>query len=105
MVSQQEGCAQLGNLLPLPSASSDNASESVCVRGEEEQMGGGGPFLLFYSWSLVVFCLLTMQICRNSVTFPVVLTAKGKKRRASSKYCAFVCCSYTDPAGFCAGFI
>lgn len=47
MVSQQEGCAQLGNLLPLPSASSDNASDSVCVRGEEEQMGGVVPFCCF----------------------------------------------------------
>lgn len=40
MVSQQEGYAQLGNLLPLPSACSDNASDSVCVRGEKEQMAG-----------------------------------------------------------------
>lgn len=49
MVSQQEGCAQLGNLLPLPSASSDNASGSVCVRGDEEQMGG---------WSLSAVLLM-----------------------------------------------
>lgn len=47
-------CAQLGNLLPLPSASSDAASDSACVRGGKEQMGGGS-FLLFYSWSLVLF--------------------------------------------------
>lgn len=44
-----------------------------------EGTDGGGLFLLFYSWSLVLFCLLTMQIRRNFVTFPVVLIVKGKK--------------------------
>lgn len=52
---------------------------SQCMCKGREGTDGGSLFLLFYSWSLVLFCLLTMQICRNFITFPVVLTVKGRK--------------------------
>lgn len=56
-----------------------------CMCKGREGADGGGLFLPFHSWALVLFCLLTMWMCRSSVPFPVVLTAKGKKASGVSE--------------------
>lgn len=76
-----------------------------CMCKGREGADGGGLFLPFHSWALVLFCLLTMWMCRSSVPFPVVLTAKGKKASGVSEVLTSCLLFLHGSCCICAGFI